>query len=117
MDDHIASSRRSDEQLLFTTDQTAEWTVNGRAGVTLGSRLSLREAIRAVFEHEALGHHVFAVCAQPDDAIIVFREQIVRVATQAGMMRVTCRDVAPPGPGGLDRNYSRHRLMAELNHS
>jgi hypothetical protein len=86
MDDHIAPSRRTDDQLLFMMDQTAEWTVNGRAGMVLGLRHSLREAIRAVFEHEAVAHHVFAVCAQPDDVIIIFREQMVRVAASDGMM-------------------------------
>jgi hypothetical protein len=86
MNNDIVSSRRTDDQLQFMMDQTAEWTVNGRAGVALGLRQSLREALRAVLEHEAGGYHVFAVCAQPDDAIVIFREQVVRLAAQDGMI-------------------------------
>jgi hypothetical protein len=76
----IASSRRTDDQLRFMMDQTAEWTVNGRAGVALGSYGSLREALRAVFRYEADGVHVFAVCRHPRDDIVVFREQVGRLA-------------------------------------
>jgi hypothetical protein len=85
MGDDIASSRRTDDQLMFILDQTAEWTVNGRAGVALGLMQSLRDTLRAVFEYEAVGHHVFAVCKHPGDEIILFREQIQRVAEAEGM--------------------------------
>jgi hypothetical protein len=80
----IASSRRTDDQLLFMMDQTAEWTVNGRAGVALGSFGNLREALKAVFRYEADGVHVFAVCCHPRDDIVVFREQMGRLADVDG---------------------------------
>jgi hypothetical protein len=81
MGDDIASSRRSDDQLLFIMDQAAEWTVNGRGGIALGLFHCLRDALRAVFRYDAAGHHVFAVCIQPGEAIIIFREQMVRVTS------------------------------------
>jgi hypothetical protein len=80
MNDHISSARRVDEHLLAIMDQTAKWTVNGRAGCVLGTLPSLREALRAVFEYEATGQPIFAICRQPGDAIILFREQIARLA-------------------------------------
>ena len=80
MNDHFSSARRVDEQLLTIMDHTAKWTVNGRAGCVLRTLPSLRDAIRAVFEHEATGQPVFAICRQPGDAVILFREQIARLA-------------------------------------
>jgi hypothetical protein len=80
----IASSRRTDDQLLSMMDQTAEWTVNGRAGVPLGTFGSLREALRAVFRNEAEGLPVFALCRHPQDDIVVFREQMERLAEADG---------------------------------
>jgi hypothetical protein len=76
----VASSRRTDDQLLFMMDQTAEWAVNGRAAAVLGLFGSLREALRAVFGFEAAGVNVFAVCRHPRDEIVVFREQVERLA-------------------------------------
>ena len=73
----IVSSRRTDDHLLFMMDQTAEWTVNGRAGVTLGLFGSLREALRGTFRYEAAGLHVFAVCGHPGNEVVVFREQVM----------------------------------------
>ena len=87
----IASSRRTDDQLLFIMDQTAEWTVHGRAGVELGLFASLREALRAVFQLEADGVHVFAVCRQPNEDVVVFREQMGRLGDVDG---TSC--LAPP---------------------
>jgi hypothetical protein len=78
-----ASSRRTDEQLLFMIDQTAEWTVNGRAGAELALFGSLREALKAVFRYEADRIHVFAVCHRGDD-VVVFREQVERLADADG---------------------------------
>ena len=86
MKDSISSARRSDDQLLAIIDQTMDWAVSGRAGCVLGVSHSLRDALRAAFGHEAAGHHVFAVCRQPGDAIIVFREQMLRVAKADGML-------------------------------
>jgi hypothetical protein len=80
MSGSISSARRNDDQLLAMMDQTADWTVNGRAGCVLGASHSLRDALQAVFRFEDASHHVFAVCRQPGDAIIVFREQIQRIA-------------------------------------
>jgi len=80
MQDLISSARRSDDHLLAIIDQTSDWTVNGRAGCVLGSSRSLRDALRSAFVLEAAGFHVFAICQQPRDAIIVFREQMGRVA-------------------------------------
>jgi hypothetical protein len=80
MNGHISAVRRVDEQLLTIMDQTAKWTVNGRAGCVLRTLPSLREAIRVVFGYEAAGQPVFAICRQPGDAIILFREQIARLA-------------------------------------
>jgi hypothetical protein len=76
----ISSSRRTDDQLLFILDNTAEWTVTGRAGAVLGLFASLREALRAVFGYEIVGVHVFAICSHPGDDIVVFREQVERLA-------------------------------------
>ncbi|MGD0429453.1 MAG: hypothetical protein ABSA58_00020 [Acetobacteraceae bacterium] len=92
MKDSISSARRSDDQLLAIIDQTMDWAVSGRAGCVLGVSHSLRDALRAAFGHEAAGHHVFAICQQPGDAIIVFREQMERVAaadasTRRGLLR------------------------------
>jgi hypothetical protein len=80
----IASSRRTDDQLLFMMDQTAEWTVNGRAGAVLALFGSLRDALTAVFRFEADGVHVFAVCRHPHEEVVVFREQVGRVADSDG---------------------------------
>lgn len=80
----IASSRRTDDQLLFIMDQTAEWTVHGRAGVGLGLFWSLRGALTAVFRFEAGGVQVFAVCRHPRDDVVVFREQVARLADADG---------------------------------
>ena len=80
----MASSRRTDDQLLFMMDQTTEWTVNGRAGMALGLFASLREALNAVFRFEADGIHVFAVCTHPRDDVVVFREQMGRLADADG---------------------------------
>ena len=85
MNDHISSARRSDDQLLAILDQPADWTVNGRAGCVLGIAYTLRDAIRGVFEYEASGQHVFAVCRQPGSEIILFREQVERLAVAYGM--------------------------------
>jgi hypothetical protein len=85
MDDGIASSRRSDDQLLFIMDQTADWTVNGRGGIALGMFRCLRDALRAVFRYELAGHHVLAVCSKPGEAIIIFREQMARVTSSGGI--------------------------------
>jgi hypothetical protein len=84
MDD--TASRRTDDELLFMMDETAEWTVNGRAGVALCLVHSLRGALQAVFDFEGRGHHVFALCSQPGDAIIVFREKIGRITAADGMI-------------------------------
>lgn len=81
-----ASSRRADHELLLIMDETADWVVTGRAGSTLGLLHSLRDALRAVFGYEAAGHHIFAVCSQPGDAIIVFREQMMRIVTSNWVM-------------------------------
>jgi hypothetical protein len=80
----IASSRRTDDQLLFIMDQTAEWTVNGRAGAELGLFVSLRDALGAVFRYEADGVHVFAVCSHPTNDIVLFREQVTRIVDADG---------------------------------
>lgn len=80
----IASSCRTDDQLLFIMDHTREWTVNGRAGIALGVFGSLREALRAVFRFERDGVPVFAVCHRPADDVIVFREQVTRLADTDG---------------------------------
>jgi 2-methylisocitrate lyase-like PEP mutase family enzyme len=85
MNDHISSARRGDDQLLAIMDQAAAWTVNGRAGCVLGTAYRLRDAIRRVFDYEASGQHVFAVCRQPGNEIILFREQVERVAAAVGM--------------------------------
>jgi hypothetical protein len=79
-EDHISSARRADEELLTIMDQITKWTVNGRAGCVLRTLPSLREALRAVFEHEATGQPVLAICRQPGDEIILFREQVARLA-------------------------------------
>ena len=80
MTNPISSARRSDDQLVAIIDQTADWTVNGRAGCILGASRSLRDALRTAFEYEAAGLHVFAICQQPGDTIIIFREQMGRIA-------------------------------------
>jgi tellurite resistance protein len=85
-DVEIACSRRTDDELLLLLDQTADWTVSGRGGVTLGRLHSLRHALDAVSRYEATGHHVFAICAQPADHIIIFREQMARMAAAAGAL-------------------------------
>ena len=84
MSGYISSARCTDDQLLTIMDQTVDWTVNGRAGCVLGTSHSLRDALQAVFQYEAASHHVFAVCRQPGDAIIIFREQIERIAKMDG---------------------------------
>jgi hypothetical protein len=86
MNEHISSARRSDDQLLAILDQPADWTVNGRAGCVLSVAYTLRDAIRGVFDHEASGKHVFAVCRQPGNEIILFREQVERVAVADGII-------------------------------
>jgi hypothetical protein len=78
-------SRRMDDQLLLIMDVTSDWTVNGRGGIALARYHSLRDAVRAVRDYEAAGHHVFAVCKQPGDAIVLFREQIERIAMSVGI--------------------------------
>lgn len=103
----VTSSRRTDDQLLGMMDEPTDWTINGRGGVSLGSLHNLREALCAVFGYEALKWPVFAVCAQPGDAIIIFREQVARIA-EAG--QVTLRGVlqndirVSPGHGALAGN-------------
>jgi hypothetical protein len=86
MNEHISSARRSDDQLLAILDQPADWTVNGRAGCVLSIAYTLRDAIRGVFDHEASGKHVFAVCRHPGNEIILFREQVERVAVADGII-------------------------------
>jgi hypothetical protein len=86
MNEPISSARRGDDQLLAILDQPADWTVNGRAGCTLSIAYTLRDAIRSVFDHEANGKHVFAVCRQPGNEIILFREQVERVAVAEGII-------------------------------
>jgi hypothetical protein len=104
----IASSRRTDDQLLFITDQTAEWTVHGRGGVELGLFASLREALRAVFRLEANGVHVFAVCRQPDEDVVVFREQMERLADADGTFYVAPQPARHVWPAASD--VHRHRI-------
>jgi hypothetical protein len=67
-------------------DHRAEWVVNGRGGCMLGRLHSLRKSLGAAFGYEAAGLHVFAICQQPGDEIIVFREQMDRVAASAEIM-------------------------------
>ena len=104
----IASSRRTDDQLLFIMDQTAEWTVHGRAGVEIGLFASLREALRAVFRFEANGVHVFAVCRQPDEDVVVFREQVGRLADVDGTVCVAPQPARRAWPVAND--VHRHRI-------
>jgi hypothetical protein len=87
MKNSVSSAWRSDHQLLGIIDQTADWAVNGRAACVLGTSHSLRGALRAAFDYEAAGLHVFAICQQPGDAIIIFREQMERVAAAGASMR------------------------------
>jgi hypothetical protein len=94
MNDSISSARRSDDRLLAIIDQTTDWTVNGRAGCVLSKTHCLRDAIRAAFGHESAGLHVFALCQQPGDAIIVFREQIERIAAAEAARHGSLRDKA-----------------------
>jgi hypothetical protein len=95
MKDSISSARRNDDQLLAVIDQTMDWTVNGRTGCVLSTRHSLRDALRAAFGHEAASLHVFAICQQPGDAIIIFREQMERIAAaEAAVMRELLRHQA-----------------------
>jgi hypothetical protein len=79
MDDDTASARHTDHELLLIMDETADWVVTGRAGASLGKLRSLRNALRAVFGYEAVGHNVFAVCSHPGGHIIIFREQMLRI--------------------------------------
>ena len=98
----IASSRRTDDHLLFIMDQTAEWTVHGRAGAVLGLCGSLREALKAVFQYEATGVHVFAISSHPRADVVVFREQAERVADADGRIERPMRRngaAGSPKPG------------------
>jgi hypothetical protein len=108
----IASSRLTDDQLLFMMDQTAEWTVHGRAGVALGLFGSLREALNAVFCFEADDVHVFAVCRHPNDDVIVFREQVGRLADANGRIGRESRRSSAAWPTKTAASI-RRRLPAE----
>ena len=75
-------------------DESADWSIHGRAGLELGIRHSLRVALRAAFGYEAIGRHVFAICRQPGDTIILFREQMERIAVDAGIPLISRREAA-----------------------
>jgi len=83
----LSKAHRTDDQLLTVLDQSAIWTLYGRGGREIGRLRSLREAIRATISFETDGHRVSAVCQQPGDSVILFREQIARIASMI------------PGPG------------------
>jgi hypothetical protein len=94
--DDTAPSRRTDNQLLSIMDETADWVVRGRGGKALGLRHSLREALRAVFGYESASQPVFAVCG-PGDTIVIFREQMTRVAGADGVLAqesAACRTIS-----------------------
>ncbi len=79
MDNFVASSRRTDEQLEALLDEAGHWVVNGRQGRVLCSAASLRRAIDRAHEYGLSGAVVTAICRLPSDNIVIFAEQINRL--------------------------------------
>ena len=76
------SSWRTDLQLIGILDETAGWVVRGARGAVLGQAASLRAAMTMALGHA--GQTVLALTQAPDDHIIVFHEQMVRLIEASG---------------------------------
>jgi hypothetical protein len=79
VNDCISPSNRTDEQLYQALCETADWTVNGRAGQVLCVAPSLRLAVDRAQDHAASGAIVVAICRLPQDNIVIFAEQLARL--------------------------------------
>jgi hypothetical protein len=78
--DRQPSTYRTDEQLDFLLDQTGDWVVNDADGFVVWPLGSLREAIATAQERMNAGELVRAVSRLSPDRIIVFGDQIERLA-------------------------------------
>ena len=87
----------SDDRLEFILDETGNWTVNGIRGAVLCRAASLHVAIKAATELSAQGCKVIALVRGPDDSIVVFEEQMRRVADRIG----GCRSWSAPATASV----------------
>jgi hypothetical protein len=78
--DHPPCTYRTDEQLEFLLDQTGDWVVNDADGFVVWPPASLRGAIATAQERMKAGELVRAVSRLSPDRIIVFHDQIERLA-------------------------------------
>jgi hypothetical protein len=77
--DRLPSIFLSDEQLMVILDETADWAVNGTAGIVVSHAASLRDAILAAGRDISAGREVRAVTRLAPNRITVFRDQIARL--------------------------------------
>lgn len=71
------TSWRTDPRLIVMLDETAEWAVRGVCGAVLGQAASLRAAMTMARDLE---DQVVALTQAPDDHVIVFHDQMDRLA-------------------------------------
>jgi hypothetical protein len=78
--DYLETRYRPDEQLeVILDDATQEWTVYGPRGVVVCRAKSLRTSMEQAYDTTSYGQKIVAVACGPDDAIIVFSDQLWRL--------------------------------------
>jgi len=74
MNNFLAISYKTDDQLDSMLCEVGNWVVNGRTGKVLGHSPSLRQAMDRAIECAASGAVVIAICRLPSDNIVIFAD-------------------------------------------
>jgi hypothetical protein len=103
------ASRRSDDQLMGLLDSAGSWSVNDQRGAPLLCHAgTLREAVEVTMWYQIMKQDVGAVCWETRENIIVFRQQLRRLAGGV-RRRIRISPSMPPVP--ID---GRSELIAEI---